>query len=48
MESDNVIRSVIKHLGNHIQTKVLITMFEQDFAKTMNSRANSLANISEI
>jgi len=34
MESDNVIRSVIKHLDNHIGTKDVITMLEQNFAKT--------------
>ena len=33
MESD-VIRSVIKHLDNHIGTKDVITMLEQNFAKT--------------
>jgi len=48
MDLDTVIRPVIKYLKNQIETNNLITIEEQTFVKTINSRVNLLANIGEI
>ena len=48
MDLDNVLRPVIQYLDNQTQTNNLIIIEEQTFAKTIISRVNLLANISEI
>jgi len=35
-------------MDNHFRAKDLVTMLEQNVAKTMNLRMNELANISKI
>ena len=48
MGLDNVNRPANKHSDTHIPTNNMITMLEQSIARIVNSRMNSLANISEI